>query len=68
MSLLKSTILVCLLILALGCIGCQDKGGGGQPAPTPTPKPSPKPTALCKPLDKPCAGEGPLVSHAYARN
>jgi len=66
MSLLKSLLSVCLVILALGSLGCQDKGGGGQPTPTPTPKPSPKPTALCKPLDKPCAGEGPLVSHAYS--
>src|SRR2546427_3164046 len=66
MSLLRSLISVCLLTLALGCIGCQEKGGGGQPTPTPTPKPSPTPTALCKPLEKPCVGEGPLVSHAYS--
>jgi hypothetical protein len=66
MSLLKSLISVCLLTLALGCIGCQDKGGGGQPTPTPTPKLSPTPTPPCKPLEKPCAGEGPLVSHAYS--
>ena len=59
MSLLKSLISVCLLTLAMGFIGCQDKGGGGPPAPTPTPKPSPTPTALCKPLEKPCVGEGP---------
>ena len=70
MSLLKSTILVCLLILALGCIGCQDKGGGGQPTPTPTPtptpKPSPTPAEFSKPLQTPCEGGKLVVSHAYS--
>ena len=68
MSLLKSLVFVCLLTLALGFVGCQDKGGGGQPTPTPTPTPKPSPTeaAECKPPDKPCDVSDPLVSHAYS--
>lgn len=68
MSSLKSILLICSLIVAVGCVGCGGNGGGGQatPTPTPTPKPSPSPAAFSKPLEKPCNGEGPLVSHAYS--
>jgi hypothetical protein len=72
MSMLKSSLLTCVVMVVLASSSCWPGKDtpGGSPTPTPgataTPAPSPTPAPFSKPPEKPCAGGKLLISHAYS--